>query len=169
MVNQTCCVDKCGVFNGKFIKNVKYPGCWQYCTENKNKCAKNKILTWYSRRCGTGYDTTSYKGPGGNNSANSFAGVLFTTKAPVWIWADQADRYHKGPKCCPNRSKGHRRSRICGGNGTVIPASSTSSKNVIPNFTSFEDVLAVRKTMAFYDQRNFKKSKKFKRSCTCKI
>jgi len=169
MVNQVCCVKKSGVFNGKCEKNVQFPGCWRYCTQSVYPCKKGKLYTWYSRRCGTGYDTISYKGPGGNPQANGFASVLFTKKAPVWIFADQADRYHKGPKCCPNRSKGHKKSKACYHNNNATPVNSTLSKSTIPVFNSFEDVLAVRKTMAFYDPKNFKKHKKFTRGCSCKI
>ena len=169
MTNQTCCINKNGVFNKKCYNNIKFPGCWQYCTEKQGKCFDKQIMTWYSRRCGTGYDTISYKGPSGNSSANGFSGVLFTKKAPGWLWDNQAFKREKGPKCCLNRTKGHKHAKNCFVNKTTTPSSSSMSKSVIPAFHSFDDVLAVRKTMAFYDPKNFKKSKSFKRNCTCKI
>jgi hypothetical protein len=169
MTNQTCCIKKQGVFNKKCYNQIVFPGCWRYCTEKKGKCNNDKIMTWYSRRCGTGYDTISYKGPGGHPKANGFAGVLFTKKAPGWLWDNSAFAREKGPICCPNRTKGHKRAKTCFNNKTVTPSSNSIGKSVIPAFHSYEDVLAVRKTMAFYDPKNFKKSRSFKRSCTCKI
>lgn len=151
---------------GNCKKNVKVPGCWQYCNQYIDKYGNFKNLQYYSRRCGTGYDTISYSGPSGNS--DSFAGVLFTKKVPGWLFVDQSLRHSKGPKSCPNRCKGHKKANVCWNNGKITPTTQTTSKSTIPVMNSYEDVLAIRKTMAFYDPRNFKKSKKFRRSC-CKI
>ena len=166
MTNQVCCVNKYGVFNGK-CKKYKTNGCWQgYCTQYYDKKGQKKIANWYSRRCGTGYDTISYRGPGGNSNANGFASVLFTQKVPGWLWVNNSLKRNNS-KCCPPRIKGHKKANCYKGNFNVTPVESTTSKSTIPVMNSFEDVLAVRKTMAFYSPKNFKKSRKFKRSCNC--
>ena len=78
-----------------------------------------------------------------------------------------------------DKTEYYSRSKKLPSNNSINANNIDYSNNVIiindiyyPNFnyktTSFEDILEIRKTMAHYDPRNFKRSKHFRRHC-CKI
>ena len=156
-----------GVFDGK-CKKYGVPGCWKgYDTWEKTpgKCTKKKIRHWYTRRTGTSYNSTQDSGPAGHPKANSFSPILFEKKVAGLLWLDNAVKRGKGPNCCPYRCKGH--NRLKGQTPYQIATSSnagSSSRSVIPPFNSYSDVLAVRKAMAYYNPKNYKKNKKWKRA-----
>ena len=162
MANQVNCSKGCTYSSQSKKIHHKRPCCWNYCQTKVTCDGKLKHHTYLTRRCHTGYNSATFKGSGGHSS---FAGVLFSQKAPMWLHEDQSLRHHKGLSHCPNRTKGHRRSKCYTFNNTVTPGSSSISKSVIPAMHSFEDVLEVRKTMAFYDPRNFKRSRRHRRHC----
>ena len=159
---------KQGVFNGKCQKK-QVPGCWDgYNTWIKGlgKCSKGKPLNWYVRRTGAHYNSISDTGPLGNPKANGFGPILFSKSVPCYLWLDNSVKHGKGPASCRYRCKGQHRD-IRPVNSISSRTSTSSSSNVAPPFQSYESVLAVRKTMAYYNTDNYKTHKKWKRA-NCK-
>ena len=159
-------VPKCGSVEGK-CKRFQVPGCWQgYDTwqkgQGKGGCVKPR--KWYVRRTGTSYNSILDTGPLGHPKANGFSNVLFEKNVPVWLWLDSATRRGKGPTACRYRCKGHGRLKGPAPAQTSTPSHSSSSRSVAPPFQSYETVLAVRKAMAYYDPKNYKTSKKWRRA-----
>ncbi len=159
-------VPKCGSVGGN-CKRYEVPGCWQgYDTWHKQpgKCGCIKPRKWYTRRTGTSYNSILDTGPLGHPKANGFSNVLFEKNVPVWLWLDNAVKHGKGPKHCRYRCKGQGRLKCNSVKTTATPVNSTTSRSVAPPFQSYETVLAVRKAMAYYDPKNYKKSKKWRRA-----
>ena len=159
-------VPKCGSVDGK-CKRYEVPGCWQgYDTWQKQpgKCGCIKPRKWYERRTGTSYNSILDSGPLGHPKANGFSNVLFEKNIPVWLWLDNAVKHGKGPRHCKYRCKGQGRLKCSSVQTTSTPGNATTSRSVAPAFQSYETVLAVRKALAYYDPKNYKKSKRWRRA-----
>jgi hypothetical protein len=145
-------------------KHHRIPKYWKYCHFYIDKNGYKKPINHLSRRCHTGYHSSSHTGPLGHHKASNFAGVLFSNKAAGWLHLNESLKHRSG---CKKSKKIRQRGKIkpCWTYQTLTPASSTVSKTVVPAMSSFEDILEIRKTMAYYDPRNFKRSKKFRRNC----
>jgi len=66
---------------------------------------------------------------------NSSSQVLFGKQRAGYFWLDQATRRDKGPECCPNRSKGHRKLK--------------------QNLSHYE-IIQMRKAQSFYDPKSYR-------------
>ena len=122
---------------------------------------------WHVRRTGAHYNSILDTGPLGNAKANNFGPVLFEKSVPAYLWLANSVKHGKGPKSCRHRCKGHRQANSDRANAISSRTGTSSSSNVAPPFQSYESVLAVRKTMAYYNADNYKTHKKWKRA-NCK-
>ena len=154
-----------GILNGKCTK-FKTPSIWQgYNTTYKllGKCKKPQLNQWYVRNKGAIYSNGSGTGPLGNPKANNYGPVLFEKSIPAYFWLNNAVKHGNANTRC----KGQKRLKGCDLNTINSKTSTSSSSNVAPPFQSYETVLALRKSMAYYDTDNYKTYKKWKRS-NCK-
>lgn len=155
------------VLDGK-CKKYGIKGCWQgYDTWEKKPgpCGEIKPRYWYTRRTGTSYNSIYDSGPAGHPKANSFSPILFEKNIAPLLWLDNAVKKGKGLRGCHYRCKGH--NRLKGPSPYQIAASAqagSGARSVAPPFDSYETVLAVRKAQAYYNPKNYKKSKKWKRA-----